>query len=237
MSWTELPADVASYLRNVRVKNVGEKDAVFYFNSIPYIVRVGEETTMPFEAVCVYCGDPRATANPQVIPTNGEPMYVPARNDEVHRLRQLYGMHALGGDQDIICGTDPETGADIDYPRVEVTQAAGERLYTVLEDPTGELANPGILSPVQQRANNDQRAIIERMEEEIRMLKERQARDDAGLTPPGHAPYEPLTEADLPRDEAPDPTAAPLPNRGTPSDKLDLPIRQKIANKLKSEDG
>ena len=212
MTVFELPTDVASYLRNVRVKNVGTKDAVLRYNSIPYIVRAGDESTVPFEAMCLWLGDPRANDVPQTTSADqgGDVKYIPTRDDEITRLRQLYGMHSMGGSLELVEGVDAETGRTIEYPRMEVTLSSGERLYTVLEDPTGAQANGNLPTPIVARHDKATNDVIDRLEREIAMLKEQKVREEAGFVP-GHAPYEPLSESDLPRDEAPDPTAAPLP--------------------------
>lgn len=218
-TWDQLPADVESYLRNVRVKNVGEKDAVLYFNSVPYIVRAGDQTTMPFEAVCIWLGDPRAGERAQVVATRGEPAFVPSRDDEIVRLRLIYGMHGMGGSHEILSGTDPETGAEVDYPRMEVTSGNDERLYTVLEDPKGTHGAIPVPATV-SRHEQERDETIRRLTAELEMLKERAVKEDAGLIPSGQILYTHTNENDLPRDEAPDPSA-PIPSQ-RPADNLDF---------------
>lgn len=228
MTVFDLPTDVASYLRNVRVKNVGEKDVVMRYNSIPYIVRAGDEATVPFEAMCVWLGDPRAGETSRVDNNGGDTRFIPARRDEIVRLRQLYGMYAGGGSHELVHGefTDrdgdgKEVAVHIDYPRMEAWMSDGQRLYTVLEDPEGlEGAVPDPLIAKHQ-SNTDE--VIQRLEREVQMLKDQRVREDAGFVP-GHQPYTPTSEADLPRDEAPDPTAAPLPKSS--ADNLDFETTQ-----------
>jgi hypothetical protein len=133
-------------------------------------------------------------------------------------------MYALGGPLEIVQGvfTDPDSAREInvDYPRVEIRDGSGRRLYTVLEDPEGHQAY-GVPTPTQHenRVQADQQALLARMETEIQLLRDQVNRQASGLNPPTHVPYTPLSESELPVDDAPDPTTVSPPQR--PSDNLD----------------
>ena len=219
MTWTDIPQNADDYLRNVSVTNVGDKDVVLTWNSVPYVIRAGTSESVPFDAVRMWCGHPLAGEMAHPITVRGESSWVPSRFDEVQRLRLLYGMHNLGGAADIVSGVDPETGQLVDYPRLRVMHG-DERLYTVLEAPDGSPNDPAPVNPHVARVQQEQQDLLARMEQEINALRQQLNRQEAGLEPPNHTPYVPTAESDLDVDDAPDPTAPPLPQR--PTDNIDF---------------
>lgn len=195
-----MPADDPyANLNYALVKNVGNIRAILHYNSVPFIVEPGDIEPVPFEAVANWCGDPRAAEEPQVIKVQGgDTRYIPSRYDERKRLRLLYGMSLEGGEDEIV-----DNGL---IPHLEVKYRS-TRAYTVIEDPYGTHLGLGSNERMQQQQEN-MRDQVERLEEQLRILK---TRYDSGLATPEERDFTPLSEDELPSDITPDPTVPPLP--------------------------
>jgi hypothetical protein len=143
----------------LRVVNLSTRDTYrFAWNSRQYVLAPGASEFMPFDAVKVYTGDPRATNNVRTSRDSiGIVSFLPDRATEVRRLRLLYAapfgeyMRAsdVGG---IFVNSNPDEPNEslatrfawegVRIPQVEVYNIRGERIYTVLDDPEGAMSIP-----------------------------------------------------------------------------------------------
>jgi hypothetical protein len=141
----------------LKVVNVGAQTLRFAWNSRQYVIPPGGADFMPFDAVKVYVGDPRATNNVRTSRDSlGIVSFLPDRATEVRRLRLLYaapfGEYMRASDVGGIFVSAPvESAPDpgqvyawdgVHVPQVEVYNIRGERIYTVLDDPEGSLTIP-----------------------------------------------------------------------------------------------
>lgn len=140
----------------VRVINTGTRPLVFQWNSRQWNVPPGERATASFAAVANAFGDPRSGDQVRTINVQGSVHVVPARRDEIHRLRQLYGQH-FGAEDSF----DPAQ-----TPTVRVIDDEGNDIPVVVNDPTGSEV---ISSPIQ--TISQQESLFRRIE-----LLERQNR-------------------------------------------------------------
>jgi hypothetical protein len=139
----------------VYVKNVGDFPVEFGWNSKYVTIEPGHTKPLQLEALINIAGDPRSTDHPQRVwldEQHTEDLYIPSRSDEVKRLRHRMGI--MWGDSRSfealreITQDDPAHGRmkgqfeeyDPKLPQLEVTDDQGKRVFTVLEDPTGERA-------------------------------------------------------------------------------------------------
>lgn len=172
----------------LRVKNLGNPDNVLAdgskgryhgditltWNSRDYRCPVGQEVIVPFEAVKVALGDPRAAEN---IGSHRDPFgivsWIPDRASEIRRLRALYDNQS-GQEDEVLPGS---------HPLVEVSDLDGNRIPTVLDDPTGE----SVFSSRPTVADaNELIEMVRRQQRTIDMLVEKQG----------------ITQDDLPNDSA-----------------------------------
>ena len=100
-----------------------------------YVIPPGGTDFMPFEAMKLFFGDPRATSQVRSMrDSRGLAAFLPDRAGEVRRLRLLYD-HGFGD----YTGRE---GPDIVWirdkiPWMKVETLDGVRIYTVLDDPAG----------------------------------------------------------------------------------------------------
>lgn len=123
----------------------------FQWNSRVHILPPGGEVYMPFDAVKLYCGDPRATSLVRTLRDSiGIVSFLPDRETEVRRLRLLYmapfgeymAAESAGG---IFQAAKPSAPGPLGssafegvrVPQVEVYNIQGQRVVTVLDDPEG----------------------------------------------------------------------------------------------------
>src|SRR5215471_20262811 len=140
----------------LRVLNVGSSTLRFAWNSRQYVLGPSSSEYMPFDAVKLYCGDPRAT---NIVRTSRDAIgivsFLPDRATEVRRLRLLYaapfGEYMRASDVGGIFVNSPTLQPDlattfawegVRVPLVEVYNIRNERIYTVLDDPEGTLTIP-----------------------------------------------------------------------------------------------
>jgi hypothetical protein len=108
----------------VRLVNKSDTDFKDMYNSVTYRVPAGSDGFAPFDAACLWFGDPSS----QDLSARDR-----GRTDEYERLRVRYGVYA------------DEHRFDGALPDIEVYTLDGDRVTMVREDPTGELgqvANP-----------------------------------------------------------------------------------------------
>lgn len=197
----------------VRVKNLGNPDNIladgshgrYYgditltWNSRDYRCPVGQEVIVPFEAVKVALGDPRAVESiASQRDAFGIVSWIPDRASEIRRLRAVYD-NQTGTEDEVLPGS---------HPLVEVYDLEGNRIPTVLDDPTGESV---IESRPTVADSNDLIEMVRRQQRTIDMLVEKQG----------------ITQDDLPNDSASVESdyragSSDVPNDSTPQTKTQL---------------
>jgi hypothetical protein len=153
----------------LKVINRGRSTLRFMWNSRVYVIPpAGGEQYMPFDAVKLYCGDPRCTSAVRTIRDSiGIVSFLPDRATEVRRLRLLYmapfgeymSAEDVGGIFDdradkVETPGQFEAFQNVRIPQVEVYNIQGQRVITLLDDPEGDLQNP-ILQQQQQIVARD----------------------------------------------------------------------------------
>lgn len=113
---------------SVRLVNQGDKPWKDMYDGVRYAIPVGGETFVPFPAACLWFG------HPDSIDVDDKNRH---RTDEMTRLRVKYGLY----ENDV----DPRTGEDLwakNVPQIAVVSLSGQRVVTVLDDPTGSNITP-----------------------------------------------------------------------------------------------
>ncbi len=177
----------------LQVTNVGEKLFRGQWDLVDYVIPPTGSDYIPFEAVKLFFGDPRATDKTRSArDTRGLVSFIPDRAAEVRRLRLLYA-HGFGD----YTGAE---GADVVWefdkiPHMRVETLQGQRIFTVLDDPSGS----SVLPAISTQADDDRlRDIVEQQGKLIRSLMDRVGLNSlSDLANPGV--YEPLPGADSPR--------------------------------------
>lgn len=105
----------------VRIRNLMDREWSAMYNSQTYRMGPGGETIAPYIAVCNWFGHPEA------VDMGPRERY---RTDEYARLRVFYGVY------------DDEDKWDELTPKVEVYDLDGNRITTVIDDPSGSALTP-----------------------------------------------------------------------------------------------
>lgn len=138
----------------VRAVNTGDLPFTIGWDSRQYKLEPGKDTFIPFEAACLWFGDPRSSNSIQSIKNqHGMVSFVPDRDSEVRRLRVKYGN--IGGDERFV---DPG-------PSVDLYDLEGNQITTVLDDPEGDdvtVATPTI---------TDQNSLVEMVARQQRQIE------------------------------------------------------------------
>ncbi|GIV04102.1 MAG: hypothetical protein KatS3mg015_2932 [Fimbriimonadales bacterium] len=130
----------------VIIKNVGSVDFVGKHASIKYTIPAGGQRIVPWEAMCLWMGNPEAVDKENS----------PARTDEYRRLRFKYGIYH-----------NMHLAAER-FPKLEAYDLDDNRLITVIDDPEGAHLTP----EVNTRAENEiLRERLARMEREMIALR------------------------------------------------------------------
>src|SRR5215471_2070087 len=172
----------------LRVLNVGSSTLRFAWNSRQYVLGPSSSEYMPFDAVKLYCGDPRAT---NIVRTSRDSIgivsFLPDRATEVRRLRLLYsapfGEYMQATDVGSIFVESP-TARDhspgstyawegVRIPSVEVYNIRGDRIYTVLDDPEGNMTIPVNVTQSHVDRSDQLAAIVEQQANLIAVLSDR----------------------------------------------------------------
>lgn len=187
----------------VKVVNVGEKPFTAQWDSRKYTAPVGGEVFMPFEAAKLWLGDPRAAESiSSHRDITGMVSWIPDRATEVRRLRALYDNQF--GDERTITG----------HPVVEVYTQAGDRIYTVLDDPNGERVAPAVSSVMDHAALLDQ---VKRQQATIDLLLQNAGLGAAQVEDSQSTTTTPPTDSDVQVEDDP-PLTTTLPSSTTVSD-------------------
>jgi hypothetical protein len=123
------------------VKNLGDEDIHWKVDGQAVNIPKGKAKTVPFDAVRIHLGDPRSGEASRVVTDGRERVRLPSRSDEYARLMTLYG----AGVRQLVAN---QAGAPITLtledvaPKCEVTTIDGEKVDTVVSDPTGENPAP-----------------------------------------------------------------------------------------------
>lgn len=100
---------------SVRVLNKGDADFKGQYDRDTYVIPAGSESIVPWDATCLWLGDPRATDNG--VQKN--------RLEEYRRLTSKFGVY------------DEQDQFDDARPRLEVYRLNGQRVTMLAEDPFG----------------------------------------------------------------------------------------------------
>jgi len=175
----------------LRVINTSPTDTYrFAWNSRQYVLPPSASEFMPFDAVKVYTGDPRATNNVRTSRDSiGIVSFLPDRATEVRRLRLLYaapfGEYMRAGDVGGIFVNTTTANADslaskfawegVRIPQVEVYNIRNERIWTVLDDPEGAMTIPVALTrhDIDSRHTDHLQALIQQQANVIEALSAR----------------------------------------------------------------
>jgi hypothetical protein len=162
-----------------------ETPLTLMWDSRPYVIAVGEEAHVPFEAMSLALGDPRSAENmASYRDERGNTGFVLDRATEVRRLRTLYD-NQMGPEGEVMYA-----------PQATVVDLEGEEVTTVLDDPQGA----GVIPVPTTALDRDQLlAQLQRQQRMIEQLAEAQGIDLADNPDDDtseDAPPEPLPEDD-----------------------------------------
>jgi len=101
---------------SVRVLNKGDADFKGQYDRDIYVIPAGSEGIVPWDAICLWLGDPRATDNG--VQKN--------RLEEYRRLTSKFGVY------------DEQDQFDDARPKLEVYRLNGQRVTMLAEDPFGQ---------------------------------------------------------------------------------------------------
>jgi hypothetical protein len=118
----------------VRLVNVGDTDFVDAFNGRSFRIPAGGQLMVDFDAMCLWLGHPDAN---NFDPRNRVRVY------EYDRLRTRYGVDAAGlkNSLDEVAFDSEELFRRM-RPQLEAYDMAEQRIYTVADDPNGDLLAP-----------------------------------------------------------------------------------------------
>lgn len=133
----------------VRLKNNSGKEFKDQYGSTPYRCPDGDSIIVPFDAACLWFGDPRVFDRPALAQYD--------RKNEFNRVKVRMGIAVKEAQSD-----------DWEFPNITVETLDGDRVYMAIEDPEGVKAS-GVLS---SRQGLDDRQVIA---EELERMKKAQA--------------------------------------------------------------
>ena len=150
------------------------------YNKREYKLTPGHPVFLPFEAACLWFGDPRSQGNIQSYTgTDGLVAFVPDRATEVRRLRMKWGM--IYGPETTFEGyrdAHGKQGDQVHIPDVSVATPDGEKLWMVVEDPAGNHVEAATLTVSD---TGDLLAQLRRQQAQINLLMEQISGDTATL--------------------------------------------------------
>src|SRR5215831_4025841 len=139
-----------------------------FWDLAEYVIPPGGTEFMPFEAMKLFFGDPRAVDQVRSSrDSKGLVAFLPDRAGEVRRLRLLYD-HGFG---DYTGKEGPDVVWEADkIPQVRVTTLKNERVFTVLDDPQGTTVLPAATTISQDAELKD---VVRQQGQLIRSLMDR----------------------------------------------------------------
>lgn len=145
----------------IRVRNTHHFDFVDKFANHTYVIKAGEDTIIPFDAMILWLGNPKA------VDVDGKRRY---RRDEFRRLRVRYGAY---DDADLW---------EQNKPQLSCTTIDGQPITTIVDDPDGKHLTPAVQSQNErealiQRLDYMQRAMTE-MQQELNRVQQRSPSDE-----------------------------------------------------------
>lgn len=156
----------------VMMENLGPRDfsgQQAMYDNTEFPIAVGETRLVPYYAMCMWCGDPRAVDHPTDV-------RIRHRTDEWKRLRMVYGAY--------------DNAVDIaNMLKFRVTTIAGTPLITVLDDPDGHEINQGNskqandLAAMQRGLDNMNEQVAKQQALIDALLKERNGVVNDGISP------------------------------------------------------
>lgn len=153
----------------------------FKWDRKKFLLEPNRRVPVPFEAVCLWTGDPRASAKMASVRTEGgDVMFVPDRETEVRRLKIKYG-----GEENFI------------FPNLSVTTLDDDPIVTVLEDLEGNTVNPAVQTVTEASTQADAVRLLQAQVARLTALLEPQGGD---LTEFVNQPPEPEGSGDIPED-------------------------------------
>lgn len=184
----------------LKVTNEGSKLFRGMWDLVDYVIPPSGSDFLPFEAVKLFFGDPRATTQVRSMrDSRGIVSFIPDRAAEVRRLRLLYS-HGFG---DFTGQEGPEVVWEKDrIPQVTVETLQGERIYTVIDDPAGHSVLPASAT---QADDTHLRDLVEQQGKLIRSLLDRMGMDTVGT----------LANQEIPEDMDPQPLGTNMFNPAT----------------------
>jgi len=152
----------------LKVENVGTRIFRGMWDMVDYVIAPFQSDFMPFEAVKLFFGDPRATDKVRSVhDVRGIVGFLPDRPSEVRRLRLMYA-HGFG---DYTGKEGPDVVWEADkIPQVRVTTLKNERVFTVLDDPQGTTVLPAATTISQDAELKD---VVRQQGQLIRSLMDR----------------------------------------------------------------
>jgi hypothetical protein len=113
----------------IQVKNVGTGTWRAGWNSVQYAIPPGKSKYIPMHVIVSEFGDPRSTSSAITVTSpSGRAQAIPSRGSEVARLCQLYGAY------------DDILKLQRKAPKIELYDQDGIRIYSPIDDPSGENA-------------------------------------------------------------------------------------------------
>lgn len=146
--------------------NTGDKTLTFTLPKQKFILQPGQRAFVPFNLIRIYFGDPRSImSSRRMFEDSTGKGTIPAREQEVNRLKTIYGVY----------GEDEQTLTDV-RPDVEIKAVTGTTIYPPLYDRDGSRSN-GLIAPmtVGDMANlEDLSAIIAQQQAQLNKLMQMQ---------------------------------------------------------------
>lgn len=177
----------------VKVQNIGDRIFRGWWDLAEYVIPPNGTEFMPFEAMKLFFGDPRAIDKVRSQRDNkGLVAFLPDRAGEVRRLRLMYD-HGFGE-------YTGKEGPDVVWehnkiPHVRVETLDGVQIMTVLDDPAGRSVLPAVATQAEEA---DLRETVIRQGRLLQSLMDRlgvQTLDDLDTR---KNVYDPVTDEILP---------------------------------------
>lgn len=156
----------------VKLVNLTDEDFIGTFGGTQFVIPAASAEMVPDGAMRLWMGDPDARDKPRDR----------IRHDEMERIRTRNGCY----------GPEDDTLWEQRRPHLEAYTMAGERIWTVMDDPEGLKASAGMPTYTNEELS---RMIIQQAEENVRL---RERLEQAEVIPVD--PLEPATDLTPPAD-------------------------------------